>query len=216
MVRGRALTGFASCGVLHSQEGHALQYSRDQRPCGRRASARLALCLRVRQARLPPSPLPRRSADPPVPQHDLFVQIHERGLVFACHRAVPRRQHLLVEPVRPLTRSLAVGTASSPARQRGDGAARAASLHRLPGCSRLSCDLGSRGPIGAEPTLKPTRLDVDTSVFGGRFDPEYEQASQRLFREVRLGKHVVLVSETTATELVGAPAPHQCRPPGGR
>jgi len=34
MVRGRALTGFASWEVLHSSEEHALQYSRDRRPRG--------------------------------------------------------------------------------------------------------------------------------------------------------------------------------------
>jgi predicted nucleic acid-binding protein len=55
--------------------------------------------------------------------------------------------------------------------------------------------------------LGATRLCVDTSVFGGCFDPEFDQASRQLFEEVRQGKHLLLVSETTAAELVRSPDP---------
>jgi predicted nucleic acid-binding protein len=53
--------------------------------------------------------------------------------------------------------------------------------------------------------MKKNRIFVDTSVFGGVFDIEFSGISRRFFDEVREGKHIVLLSETTSRELVRAP-----------
>jgi hypothetical protein len=45
----------------------------------------------------------------------------------------------------------------------------------------------------------------DTSVFGGCFDAEFVEHSTRFFRAVQDGRIVVLVSDTVAAELAGAP-----------
>lgn len=47
---------------------------------------------------------------------------------------------------------------------------------------------------------------VDTSVFGGVFDPEFERSSQALFRKIRKGQLRGAVSALVAEELVRAPA----------
>ena len=49
------------------------------------------------------------------------------------------------------------------------------------------------------------RLYLDTSVYGGCFDPEFEVASRRLFGYLQTGKILILVSELVATELALAP-----------
>ena len=50
------------------------------------------------------------------------------------------------------------------------------------------------------------RVYVDTSVFGGCFDEELEEASRRLFDAVSAGETIMpLFSETLARELEGAP-----------
>jgi predicted nucleic acid-binding protein len=49
------------------------------------------------------------------------------------------------------------------------------------------------------------RVYADTSVFGGCFDPPFEEASRRFFREVRAGRVVLLVSRAVSDELEGAP-----------
>ena len=48
---------------------------------------------------------------------------------------------------------------------------------------------------------------VDTSVFGGAFDPEFEQASRAFFDRVRAGRFDVAVSALVSDELERAPAP---------
>ena len=49
------------------------------------------------------------------------------------------------------------------------------------------------------------RTYIDTSVFGGVYDEEFELASRRFFHEVKAGRFVLLVSALTAVELMEAP-----------
>ena len=49
------------------------------------------------------------------------------------------------------------------------------------------------------------RIYFDTSVFGGVFDEEFEEATLQLFERVKLGKIVCVYSDLTETELVKAP-----------
>jgi len=49
------------------------------------------------------------------------------------------------------------------------------------------------------------RTYVDTSVFGGCFDDEFAEYSNRFFEQVRRGAYHVLVSEMVLGELSGAP-----------
>jgi predicted nucleic acid-binding protein len=49
------------------------------------------------------------------------------------------------------------------------------------------------------------RFYLDTSVFGGVFDHEFEEFSLQLFERVKLGKVVCVYSELTETELLSAP-----------
>ena len=49
------------------------------------------------------------------------------------------------------------------------------------------------------------RVYVDTSVFGGCFDPEFEESSLNLLKEFKLGSKIMTVSDLTLKELEGAP-----------
>jgi len=51
----------------------------------------------------------------------------------------------------------------------------------------------------------PIRVYADTSVFGGCFDAEFMKASRLFFDEVRGGRIRLVVSDTTALELIEAP-----------
>jgi len=53
--------------------------------------------------------------------------------------------------------------------------------------------------------MRTPRIYVDTSVFGGCFDPEFERASRRFFELVRSGRILAIVSEVVADELLDAP-----------
>jgi hypothetical protein len=53
--------------------------------------------------------------------------------------------------------------------------------------------------------MKPMRLYLDTSVFGGCFDAEFEKDSNGLFRAAGQGKFILLVSELVIFELQPAP-----------
>ena len=55
--------------------------------------------------------------------------------------------------------------------------------------------------------MKPLRVYVGTSVFGGCFDAEFAEESTRFFDLVRDGRVVVLVSQVVVDELSEAP-PH--------
>lgn len=54
--------------------------------------------------------------------------------------------------------------------------------------------------------MRRIRVYVDTSVFGGTQDREFEVDSRRFFEYVRQGKYVVLVSAETLKELSRSPA----------
>ncbi len=53
--------------------------------------------------------------------------------------------------------------------------------------------------------MKPLRLYVDTSVFGGCFDAQFADESKRFFDLVRTGRVLVLVSDVVIRELGDAP-----------
>ena len=46
---------------------------------------------------------------------------------------------------------------------------------------------------------------VDTSVFGGYFDKEFEKTTKKLFSQIERDRVVILYSEMTETELMTAP-----------
>ena len=53
--------------------------------------------------------------------------------------------------------------------------------------------------------MKRPRIYVDTSVFGGCYDKEFAVESLKLFQEIRSGKYILIVSQTTLLELEPAP-----------
>lgn len=55
--------------------------------------------------------------------------------------------------------------------------------------------------------MKGMLVYLDTSVFGGAFDPEFEQASNAFFKQVRDGRFEVAVSPLVEDELERAPGP---------
>ena len=52
---------------------------------------------------------------------------------------------------------------------------------------------------------RPLRVYVDTSVFGGVFDREFEKASTEFFERVRSGEFAVVISAAVSDELFKAP-----------
>ena len=54
--------------------------------------------------------------------------------------------------------------------------------------------------------MPPLRIYVDSSVFGGYFEPEFAEGSRRLFEFVRKGRILVLVSDFVIDEVLDAPA----------
>lgn len=57
--------------------------------------------------------------------------------------------------------------------------------------------------------MKPLRVFVDTSVFGGMFDVEFEEDTRVFFREVVSGRFSLAVSKQVYDEIV--PAPEQVK-----
>jgi hypothetical protein len=53
--------------------------------------------------------------------------------------------------------------------------------------------------------MKKLRIYCDTSVFGGCFDPEFREASNRLFREFQESRAILVLSDITLQELKEAP-----------
>ena len=49
------------------------------------------------------------------------------------------------------------------------------------------------------------RFYFDTSVFGGAFDKEFDEATLQLFERVRVGHVICVFSDLTETELLSAP-----------
>jgi predicted nucleic acid-binding protein len=54
---------------------------------------------------------------------------------------------------------------------------------------------------------RPMRVYVDTSVFGGTFDEEFQGASRDFFDMVRSGEFRLVISSTVSDELRDAPEP---------
>jgi len=54
--------------------------------------------------------------------------------------------------------------------------------------------------------MKPIRVYIDTSVFGGCFDPEFQKASKLFFERIKLGHFIPCVSSIVAQEIERAPA----------
>jgi predicted nucleic acid-binding protein len=50
------------------------------------------------------------------------------------------------------------------------------------------------------------RFYIDTSVFGGLFDPEFEEETTLLFERIRLGQIICVYSNITESELSKAPS----------
>lgn len=50
------------------------------------------------------------------------------------------------------------------------------------------------------------RIYADTSVFGGYFDEEFEEPSRRLYDRFVAGDELLILSDLTRLELLGAPA----------
>jgi len=57
--------------------------------------------------------------------------------------------------------------------------------------------------------MKRLRVYVDTSVFGGCFDPEFAEWSNALMDDFRSGQFALVLSDVTATEVAVAPEPVQ-------
>lgn len=53
--------------------------------------------------------------------------------------------------------------------------------------------------------MRRLRVYADTSVFGGCFDDEFAEFSKAFFEEVRTGRFVLVLSDVTLRELLGAP-----------
>lgn len=53
--------------------------------------------------------------------------------------------------------------------------------------------------------MKPVRVYADTSVFGGVFDEEFQEASARFFEQVRLGHFELVSSAIVQAEIEPAP-----------
>ena len=49
------------------------------------------------------------------------------------------------------------------------------------------------------------RVYIDTSVIGGCYDPEFEEWSNKLFDDFKLGNRIAVVSDVTLDELTDAP-----------
>ena len=53
--------------------------------------------------------------------------------------------------------------------------------------------------------MKKPRIYVDTSVFGGCFDDEFQKESKKLFDEIRGGRFILIASSAILQELSKAP-----------
>lgn len=53
--------------------------------------------------------------------------------------------------------------------------------------------------------MKPLRIYTDTSVFGGCFDEEFSEDSNRFFENVRKYEHKIFITDTLKEELAYAP-----------
>lgn len=51
------------------------------------------------------------------------------------------------------------------------------------------------------------RIYIDTSVFGGCFEPRFQESSRNLIQRCELGIYVPVISDLLSSEIIGAP-PH--------
>ncbi|VAW27626.1 hypothetical protein MNBD_BACTEROID06-1703 [hydrothermal vent metagenome] len=54
--------------------------------------------------------------------------------------------------------------------------------------------------------MKKQRIYIDTSVFGGYFDSEFEEFTKPLFDRIEKGEFIILYSPVTQDELENAPS----------
>ncbi|MEI6576780.1 MAG: hypothetical protein WCO63_11435 [Bacteroidota bacterium] len=45
--------------------------------------------------------------------------------------------------------------------------------------------------------MRIPKVYIDTSVLGGYFDKEFDVATQRLFKEIKNGEYIVVISNVT-------------------
>ena len=53
--------------------------------------------------------------------------------------------------------------------------------------------------------MKVMRVYIDTSIVGGKFDPEFEKASLKFFNQVKHNRFHPIISALVREELVAAP-----------
>ena len=53
--------------------------------------------------------------------------------------------------------------------------------------------------------MKSLRLYIDTSVFGGYYDVEFDEETRKLFRMIKRGEYRIVLSDLTLKELLKAP-----------
>ncbi len=53
--------------------------------------------------------------------------------------------------------------------------------------------------------MRPLRVYIDTSVFGGMFDPEFQADTERFFQLAAAGRFVLVVSEQVEAEIKPSP-----------
>lgn len=53
--------------------------------------------------------------------------------------------------------------------------------------------------------MRPLRIYIDTSVFGGYYDTEFEKETKLLFKKIIKGEFNVVISDLTQNELLNAP-----------
>jgi predicted nucleic acid-binding protein len=53
--------------------------------------------------------------------------------------------------------------------------------------------------------MRPIRIYVDTSVFGGYFDTEFDKETKVLFDKILKGEFKLIISDLTQNELIKAP-----------
>jgi hypothetical protein len=59
--------------------------------------------------------------------------------------------------------------------------------------------------IGRENSMRPLRVFVDTSVFGGVFDIEFDVDTRAFFNAVDSGRYQLVISDQVAQEIIPAP-----------
>lgn len=64
---------------------------------------------------------------------------------------------------------------------------------------------GGAGHLDENEYMRPLRVFVDTSVFGGMFDIEFEADTRAFFKEVAAGNFSLAVSKQVYDEIVPAP-----------